>query len=137
MAQLMCMLFATWADLWTHAWTLVLQTATRRPHTRPRYLFLSQTWLKPLITCIENSDTLIQALQSQSGWVFLVGFHPTRMAVGFQILLVEDPFLHTARRALPGSPLPGSCCFVWILVLSLFFTPQKIKDNTNNIKTPF
>lgn len=38
----------------------------------------------------------------------------------------------------PSYPGPGSQCLVWIRVLSSFFTPQKIKDNTdtNNTNPP-
>jgi len=97
----------------------------------------------PLPTLAEATDdwyrNLSAMLTAKSTRLdFLVALHPMRMPLGCRVLLMEDPFLHIAQWAPSGSPLPG-CCFVWILVLSSFFTPQKIKDNTNtnNIKTPF
>lgn len=103
----------------------------------------------PLPTLAEATDDWYRNLSVTLMWLqpsfakstrpdfFLVGFHPMRVPLGCWILLMENPFLHIAQRALPGSSLPGSYCFVWILVLSSFFTPQKIKDNANNIKMPF
>lgn len=80
--------------------------------------------LKPLKTLRENFSQTLQ------GWTFFGGF-PSSEDAG-------SSCWRTHSFTQPGCPGPGSHRLVWIRVLSSFFTPQKIKDNTatNNTNPP-
>lgn len=73
---------------------------------------------------------LLEKTSALQGWTFFGGFPCS-----------EDAGSSCWRNhsfTQPSYPGPGSHCLVWIRVLSSFFTPQKIKDNTdtNNTNPP-